>query len=386
MRITFIYIIVFLCISESTPYCSSKTYDYKFHAKLFLKENAPLPQEATILGHSEILAHCAKNFLESNENTIGEAIAPFYFAHNISLKDILETHSFIAHIANEDKHKKTKRLQSPRFLNQHFTFFKLNPSAEIQKNSIHRTDWQKKLAPGEIKLTGYAAFVVPGSPVKTQRFSHALYQLKEGPSSNHDQVRTRFSKTEILDGVLEHPDHHYSVKALAWITEEGFKDALMQGTVFVEFPDKSIRSFAIHKHNGFIFNKKHVGTTQEQYWFFRPLDTTSTRKKINKKITEFKESIIACDIKNLGYGSFVLLTGTNPKTKQFEVRPVFTGDTGGAFKNNISHVDLFVGLCRSKKEFWDVKKYIPENVSAYFLVKKKSPAKLQSSLKKRRKK
>ena len=73
----------------------------------------------------------------------------------------------------------------------------------------------------------------------------------------------------------------------------------------------------------------------------------------------------------LGFGKIIAVVGINPKTQREETRLHVLVDTGGAFKGNLSKLDLFTGYFKDDAAFKAHAKSYPHTARAYILLKKK---------------
>ena len=92
--------------------------------------------------------------------------------------------------------------------------------------------------------------------------------------------------------------------------------------------------------------------------------------QVPHKVAYVPEVTVAGDLKNLGLGKIVALRYKNKRSKKDEVRLCMLSDTGGAFKNNLYQLDLFSGFFNKSRTFWNYVHKYPEQVDAYFLLKK----------------
>jgi len=316
-----------------------------------------------VLTNPGALLHAAKDslrYIEQHEKNRPEVIVPAHFESILPLHDVKKTLRYIIQLIQEDKEKGVFRILDPQFLEQHFKFIAWLPDQETaQKNNI--------TLPGQrfLRLTNYAVFSVEGSKTKTKHNNCALYEVK-----NHAIVK-KFTKQNVMAGALEKNQYKDKVKPLAWISRNAFEDALMQGTVLVNFGDNSYKIFNVHLNNGIAYEKSKPVSLQKRYWFFRELKhSTSNVESFQKKIRRRKGVIFAGDIHNIGTGKLIALKYQNPATGKKEIRLGVLADTGSAFVNNLYQLDLFAGLFTSRSEFNQHMKQVPAFTHAYLLSKK----------------
>lgn len=276
----------------------------------------------------------------------------------LPLDEVKRTLQFIIDTGEEDIKTGESRLQNPEFIKEHFaTLHWKADKTSAREHAITIPD------NGKIRLTSYGILEVHGNQRKTNEYNCALYALFDS------SIRTSFTKQQILAGALEKKIHRSKVGALAWLTRDGFEDALMQGTVIVMFPDGSKKMFNVNTHNNIPYDRSQKNVReQKRYWFFRPLqkgnddfDTMYERMKRRRNV------IFAGDLYNIGAGKLIALTHKNPLTQKREMVLGILADTGGAFMKNLYQLDLFGGVFADKSELTHHLKQFPPFTRASIL-------------------
>ncbi|MCK4650619.1 hypothetical protein KAT08_00430 [Candidatus Babeliales bacterium] len=316
------------------------------------------------------LQEAAKDALKAfNEQTLKnkKVTKPLIFDKKIvRSKKVKETLKFIISVIDKDKKNKRKfRILDPEFLNKNFNFIKWSGDAKsAYENNVVISDgkYKGKIPPGKIRLTSYAVFKIDGSYNRTKKFCYALYKIINKKFTKKD--RFKYTKQNVLSGILNRKGFKHKVKPLVWLTRDGLEEALMQGTAVVRMPDKRELVFNVDKNNGFVYDKKIKDKKeQKRYWYFRRL-----------KYSNFKKGrsgvIFAGDLYNIGLGKIILIRYKNPITRRKEIRLGVLADCGGAFTNNLYQLDLFAGVFKSKWRFKLWLSQLPNTSEAYILVKK----------------
>ncbi len=275
----------------------------------------------------------------------------------VSIPDMLKTLDFMIVTLNEDiANKRTTRLQDPNFINANFRVIKwsaYNPQDKKQQR---------------LRITKYAVFTHPGSKTKTSTFNTPIYSLKE--NSNTDTFYTRYTKQDVLSGIYEPGGKEFGkVKPLAYLTRNGLEEALMQGTVLINFTDGSKAFFNVDKNNGISYVRGLKATSQKRYWYFRQVDAIKGYgHTIDAKISIKPGVTFAGDVLNIGLGKVIVIEHTKNGRKHLQMGVI--ADTGGAFLPNLYQLDFLAGIFRSQKDFKQNIQQLPEYANAYILVKK----------------
>lgn len=275
----------------------------------------------------------------------------------VSTADILKTLDFMIAVLREDIAKnRITRLQNPNFINQNFRVIKwtaYNPENQAQK---------------QLRITKYAVFTHPGSKKRTATFNTPIYSLKDDKIA--DKFYTRYTKQEVLSGIYEPGGKEYGkVEPLAYLTRNGLEEALMQGTILVNFTDGTRAFFNVDRNNGMSYIRGLKATAQKRYWYFRQVEAIKGYgHKIDAKISVKPGVTFAGDVLNIGLGRVVLLEHTQGGRKQLQMGVV--ADTGGAFLPNLHQLDFLSGIFPNQNSFRQYIRQLPEYATAYFLVKK----------------
>jgi hypothetical protein len=275
----------------------------------------------------------------------------------ISVEDVLKTLDFMIVTLREDiANKRPTRLQDANFINTNFRVIKWTAY-----NKQNRKQQQ-------LRMTKYAVFTHPGSHTKTAKFNTPIYSLKT--SSSTDKFYTRYTKQDVLSGIYEPGGKEFGkVKPLAYLTRTGLEEALMQGTILINFTDGSKAFFNVDKNNGISYVRGLKATAQKRYWYFKQVDAIKGYGyKIDAKISIKPGVTFAGDVLNIGLGRIVVMEHTKGGRKHLQMGVI--ADTGGAFLPNLYQLDFLAGIFKSQKEFGQHIQKLPEYATAYFLVKK----------------
>ncbi len=275
----------------------------------------------------------------------------------VTVPDVLKTLDFMIAVLKEDvANNRATRLQDPKFINSNFRVIKW--SAYNQNNK------QQK----QLRITEYAVFTHSGSRKKTSTFNIPIYSLKE--NSNNDKFYTRYTKQDVLSGIYE-PGGRESgkVTTLAYLTRNGLEEAIMEGTILINFTNGYQAFFNVDRNNGMSYIRGLKATAQKRYWYFREVDAIKGYGyKIDAKISIKPGVTFAGDVLNIGLGKVIVIEHTQGGRKHLQMGVI--ADTGGAFLPNLYQLDFLAGIFKNKKEFGQNITQLPEYATAYFLVKK----------------
>ncbi len=275
----------------------------------------------------------------------------------VSIPDMLKTLDFMITTLNEDiANQRITRLQDPNFINANFRVIKwsaYNPNNQKQER---------------LRITKYAVFTHPGSRTKTSTFNTPIYSLKD--NSKTEAFYTRYTKQDVLSGIYEPGGKEFGkVEPLAYLTRNGLEEALMQGTVLINFTDGSKAFFNVDKNNGISYVRGLKATAQKRYWYFRQVDAIKGYgHTIDAKISVKPGVTFAGDVLNIGLGKVIVIEHTKNGRKYLQMGVI--ADTGGAFLPNLYQLDFLAGIFRSQKDFRQHIQQLPEYANAYVLVKK----------------
>lgn len=282
-------------------------------------------------------------------------------AHGVTLTDVLATLDFmIATLTADISHKRPIRLQDPAFINRHFRVIQWLPH-----NPRNRQQTQ------QLRLTSYAIFTHTGSRRRTATYNTALYALPQRqPDQPEDTFYKHLTKQQVLAGIFEPGGALYGrVQPLAYLTRAAFEEALMQGTILVNFTDGSRAFFNVDRNNGIAFIKGVNPYNQQRYWYFREVAAIKGYgSSIENKINIEPEVTFAGDVWNLGLGRVVVIEDTRRGYSQLRLGVI--ADTGGAFVPNLYQLDLLAGIFPSRAAYQAVARSLPDYVRGYILIKK----------------
>lgn len=275
----------------------------------------------------------------------------------VTVEDIVKTLDFMIDVVREDiSNNRVTRLKDPEFINENF---------RVIKWTAHNPNNQRQQ---QVRITKYAVFEHTGSRTRTSNFNVAIYSLKD--DDIEDKFYTRYTKQDVLSGIFEPGGKEYGrVKPLAYLTREGLEEALMQGTILINFTDGTQAYFNVDRNNGISFVRGLRATEQQRYWYFREVDSIKGYgHNIDAKISIKPGVTFAGDILNIGLGRIVVTEDTRGGRKQLQMGVI--ADTGGAFLPNLYQLDYLAGSFKNRQEFNRYIRRLPEFVNAYFLVKK----------------
>lgn len=276
----------------------------------------------------------------------------------VTVGDILKTLDFMIGVLQADINQgRPSRLQDTNFINQNFRVLKWSPYNPKNTN-------QKKL-----RLTKYAVFTHTGSTTKTSRYNTGIYSLKDNLAT--DKFYQKYTKQDVLKGIYEPGGKEFGkVDPLAYLTRTGLEEALMQGTVLINFTNGSRSFFNVDRNNGIPFKKGVNPLNQGRYWYFRKVDAIKGYGyKIDAKISIKPGVTFAGDVNNIGLGRIVVLESGSGRNRQMKMGVI--ADTGGAFLPNLYQLDYLSGIFKSQTEFRNYIRTLPEFLNnTYILVKK----------------
>ncbi|AVH61891.1 hypothetical protein [Nostoc sp. 'Peltigera membranacea cyanobiont' N6] len=275
----------------------------------------------------------------------------------VTVPDVLNTLNFMIAVLKEDiANNRATRLQDPNFINTNFRVIKwsaYNPKNKQQK---------------QLRITKYAVFTHPGSRNKTSTFNTPIYSLKE--NANNDKFYTKYTKQDVLSGIYEPGGREFGkVTSLAYLTRNGLEEAIMEGTILINFTDGYKAFFNVDRNNGMAYIRGLKATAQKRYWYFREVDAIKGYGyKIDAKISIKPGVTFAGDVLNIGLGKVVVIEHTKGGRKYLRMGVIT--DTGGAFLPNLYQLDFLAGIFKNKQEFGQNIAQLPEYATAYFLIKK----------------
>lgn len=339
--------------------CSADSY-----ADLFVKQPEPLKGEPIVTNVHELtrVAQEGADFLSKlHKSKYTKASVGLFEQFGVTLDQVKETLEFIAQTGKSHPHF----LASPWFFNTYFTFYRWYGDKTKQKEYIPR-GW--KAAPEHILTTRYRITQVPASRIKTKYYNVPLYELPEDEkhftlaqkNKYKDRLlRFKYSRSAIIEGVLQ---KNKNTRPLAWVTQKGFKEFLMQGSALVRYADGARRLLRVAGSNGM--------PDQDNYWYAMEVAKRPKKSAFPVKVKPRAGVTYAGDMNLLGFGKVIALVGLNPVTQKEETRLGVLVDTGGAFKGNLSKLDLFTGYFEDEQAFKKHSRTYPHTARAYILIKK----------------
>lgn len=275
----------------------------------------------------------------------------------VSIPEVVATLEFMIQTLETDiQNGQPTRLKDPQFIQDHFRVMHwsaFNPEDKAQK---------------QLRITKYAVFKHPASRSQTATFNTPLYGLT--PAAVQDKTYLRYTKQEVLSGIFDKGGKEFGkAEALAYLSRAGFEDALLQGTVLLDFPDGSQQYVNVDRNNGIPYVRGVGQPYQKRFWYFKNTDgIKGYGGKDLPKISIQPGVTFAGDVNNVGLGRIVALAYTSNKQKKLRLGVI--GDTGGAFLPNLHQLDWLAGTFKNREEFWQAAREIPDYVDAYWLIKK----------------
>jgi hypothetical protein len=349
-------------ISASTPYQvidEFKKYKYSVNGNQILS-SAKLPTNKVSFNQKDllfVLSNTRKYYQDYANQDPDILRTGLLGTAGVSIPDTLKTLDFMIAVLKEDiANNRTTRLQDPNFINSNFRVIKW--SAYKPQNPK-----QKRL-----RITKYAVFTHTGSHKKTANYNIPIYSLKDNLSG--DKFYTRYTKQDVLSGIYEPGGReHGKVEPLAYLTRQGLEEALMQGTILINFTDGSREFFNVDRNNGMPYVRGVKPTAQKRYWYFRKVNAIKGYGyKIDAKISIKPGVTFAGDVLNIGLGRVIVIEYGQGKNKRLKMGVI--ADTGGAFLPNLYQLDYLAGIFKTNKDFSRYISQLPEYATAYILVKK----------------
>jgi hypothetical protein len=279
-------------------------------------------------------------------------------AQGVTVADIQDTLDFMITTLQEDlAERRPIRLQDPNFIKANFRV--------IRWTAYNPSDLQER----EVRLTKYAVFEHPGSRTRTATYNVPLYQL--GADAESDRFYLNYTKQEVLSGIYEPGGREAGrVQPLAYLTRESFEDAIMQGTVLLNYTDGTSAFFNVDRNNGIAYVRGVSPYQQGRYWYFKSVDGIKGYGHVSESKITIKPGVtFAGDVLNLGLGRIVVLEHSTGGRQQLMMGVV--ADTGGAFIPNLHQLDFLAGVFRNRDEFNAAISGLPEYAKAYLLVRAK---------------
>ncbi|MCC5612398.1 hypothetical protein LC612_38255 [Nostoc sp. CHAB 5834] len=226
----------------------------------------------------------------------------------VTVPDVLKTLDFMIAVLKEDiANNRATRLQDPKFINSNFRVIKwtaYNPKDKKQK---------------QLRITKYAVFTHSGSRKKNSNFNTPIYSLKD--NYNKNPFYTKYTKQDVLSGIYEPGGKEFGkVKSLAYLTRIGLEEALMQGTILINFTDGYRAFFNVDRNNGMSYIRGLKATAQKRYWYFREVDAIKGYGyKIDAKISIKPGVTFAGDVLNIGLGRVIVIEHTKGGRKHLQM-------------------------------------------------------------------
>ena len=349
-------------ISASAPYPvvdEFKKYKFRINGSQVVTP-AKLPSSKVNFAQGDlltVLVNTRKYFQDYSSEDPDILRTGILATQGVTVQDVLKTLDFMIVVLKEDiANNRATRLQDPKFINNNFRVIKwsaYNPNNKQQK---------------QLRITEYAVFTHSGSRKKTSTFNTPIYSLKE--NSNNDKFYTRYTKQDVLSGIYEPGGREFGkVTSLAYLTRNGLEEAIMEGTILINFTDGYKAFFNVDRNNGMSYIRGLKATAQKRYWYFREVDAIKGYGyKIDAKISIKPGVTFAGDVLNIGLGKVIVIEHTQGGRKHLQMGVI--ADTGGAFLPNLYQLDFLAGIFKNKKQFGQHITQLPEYATAYFLVKK----------------
>ena len=308
---------------------------------------------------SEYLSNVHKSaYVQVDEGTIFKGL--------VTVDDVKNTIDFLAKTAKEHP----SWLKSHWFYNTHFDFYRLYADGDTCPVKIGKLPRGWVGAPDNHRITKYRICKIHGSRVPTKKYLFPLYprpsdeagKTRDYIRNNPEEfIRFAYTRSEIVDGVLERKEIS---KPLAWVTLEGYKELVMQGSAVIDFEDETVQ----HMFQVVVANGKE---SEDKYWFIAPYEKKKPSKNYPIKVEPVPGVSFAGNIAALGFGKVLVMIGKNPLTLEKEMRVGVLTDTGNAFRDNLCKFDLFTGYFEDHHLFDEHCKQYPHTAEIYILIKKR---------------
>ena len=273
----------------------------------------------------------------------------------VTVADIMETLNFMIQVLQEDiTVNRVTRLKDPQFIEENFQ--------TIRWSAYNPDD----LGQEQVRITQYAIFTHPGSRTQTSTYNTPLYRLNL--ELNSDNIETRYSKQDVISGVYESGGEAYGrAVPLAYLTRDALEEALLQGTILINFEDGSSSYFNVDVNNGITYVKGIDQKEQKRYWYFKEVDSIKGYGyQSQAKIPVLPGVTFAGDISNIGLGRIVVLDTFVEGERRLQIGVI--ADTGGAFRPNLYQLDYLAGIFPSRAAFADYARQYSDYATAYLLV------------------
>lgn len=332
-----------------------KKVDFTYNQKISVEVKAlsTLAQEV-----SDFLSNVHKSkYVQVDEGEIFKGL--------ITFEDVKNTIDFLSKTAKEHPNW----LKSHWFYNTYFNFYRLYSDGELCPVKIGKLPRGWVGAPDAHRITKYRMCKIPGSRSKTSKYTFPLYprpsdeigKTRDYIRDNPEEfLRFRHTRNEIVEGKLECSG---TIKPLAWITLEGYRELVMQGSAVIDFEDGTVpQTFQVVVANG--------KEQDDKYWFIAPYEKKKPSKKFPIKVEPVPGVSFAGNIPALGFGKILVMVGKNPLTLEKEMKVGILTDTGNAFQDNLCKFDLFTGYFEDHHLFDEHCKQYPHTAEMYILIKK----------------
>jgi hypothetical protein len=276
----------------------------------------------------------------------------------VTTPQVLRTLDFMIQTLQEDiQQKRPARLRDPNFINQNFRVINWRP---FNPRNPQQTQ--------QLRITKYAVFIHPGAKQRTATYNVPLYALPAGAEA--DKFYLKYTKQQVLSGIYESGGREAGrVKPIAYLTREGFEEALLQGTILIRFNDGTSAFFNVDRNNGIAYVKGLAGPAQGRYWYFQQVEAIKGYgNKIQNKISIEPGVTFAGDVFNVGLGRIIVLESGSGTQRRLSLGVI--ADTGGAFVPSLYQLDYLAGTFNNRQEFQRYISTLPEFAKAYILVRK----------------
>jgi hypothetical protein len=334
-------------------------YKYSVNGKHILK-SVQLPTAKVNFNQADlltVLTNTRKYFQDNTDKDPNISRNGLLLSQGVTVQEVLKTLDFMITVLQEDiSNNRPTRLQDPNFINANFRV--------IKWSAYNLNHPQQK----QLRITKYAVFKHPGSRSKTSQYNIPIYSLKD--NLGNDNFYTKYTKQDVLSGIYEPGGKEFGrVEFLAYLTREGLEEALMQGTILINFTDGSQGLFNVDRNNGISYVIGVKPTLQKRYWYFRKVDEIKGYGyKIDAKISIKPGVTFAGDILNIGLGRVIVMEYNQGGSKRLQMGVM--ADTGGAFLPNLHQLDFLAGIFEDQKDFRQHIQQLPEYGTPYILVKK----------------
>ncbi len=348
----------------------------------FVLETSPNIGQMQLFKSSDLctVANNTQLYIRNNKDKVVSQIKQFNQL-DITLAKVENTLNFICQTYRFDvRNQQNSRLHDAQFLTDNFNFYRWYPDTNTATTISKKSTNAKKnslltgIPTDKLFITKYYTKRLTASPVKTEVYNQALYQLpadEQGLSLEQAELqkssltRFKYTRQDVIGGAL---NNHNLAKPLVWLSEESLHDVLLQGTGVLEV-DGKIRYFNVHRNNGISYDYSIGKTDQARYWYFAEVPSImGYGSEIESKIEIKAQVTFAGNVEQLGLGKLFMIN--YPLNGRSVSQMGILADTGGAFDNNLFQLDFLVDSYFGWTDYHQANKHLPDYATTWLMLKK----------------